>query len=238
MYDTDNNFLQALDTHELHTLLPRFLSSLPVSPRIVDLGCGTGRNTARLLSVHGARIVGLDASAKMLERAKERCRIQAEGQGGGCRGASSVDYEVFDLLDQGGDVPAGVIGVDAVISTLVLEHVPLEIFFACVAKMLRHGGRCLVTNMHADMGKMGGAAGFKLKDVEGKIRMVSLLHEVEDVVGVARQMGLELKGELAEVKVEENMVTNLGERSRKFVGGKVWFAGEFERVKERGNESG
>lgn len=53
VYDTDGNFLQALDSIEMKMLLPRAMSMLtdtqndsPTTKiKAVDLGCGTGRNT-------------------------------------------------------------------------------------------------------------------------------------------------------------------------------------------------
>ncbi|WP_329044887.1 class I SAM-dependent methyltransferase [Amycolatopsis sp. NBC_01488] len=46
---------------------------LPVRPRILDAGCGTGASTAALLAVApGARITAIDASAEMLARARAK----------------------------------------------------------------------------------------------------------------------------------------------------------------------
>ncbi|OCL12299.1 hypothetical protein AOQ84DRAFT_373209, partial [Glonium stellatum] len=85
IYDTDGNILQAIDDLELTTLLPDFLSRItspdphdPATPlRILDLGCGTGRNTAKLLT-HAwppgldVRVTGVDFSAGMLEVARRK----------------------------------------------------------------------------------------------------------------------------------------------------------------------
>jgi ubiquinone/menaquinone biosynthesis C-methylase UbiE len=78
VYDTDGNFLQALDNLEMQTLLPRFLSHIADPPpwKLVDMGCGTGRTTLKLLSLPGSTVIGLDASPKMLDIAKGR--IEAE----------------------------------------------------------------------------------------------------------------------------------------------------------------
>jgi glycine/sarcosine N-methyltransferase len=50
--------------------LAHVLSSAPV-PRVLDLGCGTGEH-GRLLASRGFGVVGIDASAAMLARARER----------------------------------------------------------------------------------------------------------------------------------------------------------------------
>ena len=74
VYDTDGNFLQALDTIEMRNLLPKMLSQISCPPpwKIVDLGCGTGRNTTRLLDLPSTMVIGLDASPKMLEVARSK----------------------------------------------------------------------------------------------------------------------------------------------------------------------
>ena len=137
-YDTDGNFLQAVDDAELQSLLPRFLartlacyeagrsststststdnvertksSSEPAMQRkrkredhdrhsekptlrIVDLGCGTGRNTVKMLAHPWpadlrVRIVGLDFSGEMLDVARRKCErlktARKEMRGKGC----------------------------------------------------------------------------------------------------------------------------------------------------------
>ena len=42
--------------------------------RVLDLGCGTGRFSEALAGYLGADVVGVDPSAKMLERARNKCR--------------------------------------------------------------------------------------------------------------------------------------------------------------------
>ena len=50
--------------------LDRFLAALPTQPRVLDLGCGTGRPIADYLTRQGARVTGLDVSPEMLELAR------------------------------------------------------------------------------------------------------------------------------------------------------------------------
>lgn len=93
VYDTDGNFLQALDTIEMKSLLPHFLALVQAQAqakaeiesgnhqpplKLVDLGCGTGRNTLQLAksAPKDARIMGLDASPSMLGVARETLREQ------------------------------------------------------------------------------------------------------------------------------------------------------------------
>ncbi|XXG98595.1 hypothetical protein Hte_004920 [Hypoxylon texense] len=236
VYDTDGNFLQALDTIELKTLFPQFLRSItsPKPWRIVDLGCGTGRNTALLLTVPDIEeAIALDSSEGMLEVARSRLLQQADD------GASPSDrapprttpklrLEVFDMLASPSP-PASAQQVDAVISTLVVEHVPLSTFFSQVAQILKPGGVLLLTNMHADMGAIS-QAGFVDADTGEKIRPTSYSHTVADVVAEAKRWGLEVEdGGIKERAVDEGMVEKLGFRSRKWVGVTVWFGGIFRK---------
>ncbi|KAI0388157.1 S-adenosyl-L-methionine-dependent methyltransferase [Hypomontagnella monticulosa] len=240
VYDTDGNFLQALDTIELKTLFPRFLRSvtLPKPWRIVDLGCGTGRNTALLLAASDIEeVVALDSSKGMLEVARSRLQQGDRTSPSDLDAAQivpKVHLEVFDLL-QSTPIPAIAQQVDGVISTLVVEHVPLPAFFSQVSQMLKPGGVLLLTNMHAHMGGIS-QAGFVDTDTGEKIRPTSYAHTVADVLVEARKWGLEVEGRgegeeagIQERAVDESMVEVLGPRSRKWVGVTCWFGGLFRK---------
>ncbi|KAI1821962.1 putative methyltransferase [Xylaria intraflava] len=233
VYDGDGNFLQALDDLELKTLFPHFLGTItsPKPWRIVDLGCGTGRNTALLLGIPDAEIIALDASGGMLRVARARLQA-AEAQGELSRKRTTLRLGVFDMLATSAP-PDSVVAhtVDAVISTLVVEHVPLSTFFAHVAQLLRPGGVLLLTNMHSHMGGIS-QAGFVDVATGVKIRPTSYAHTVEDVEVEARRHGLEVEGDggILERAVDEDMIETLGLRSGKWVGITCWFGGIFRRV--------
>lgn len=218
VYDTDGNFLQALDSIEMRTLLPIFLGqiSTPQPWTLVDLGCGTGRNTAALLSVPNARVVGLDASPKMLEVAKSRLDTSV---------SERLRLDVFDLLA----VSPPVFDADAIISTLVLEHVPILSFFRAAAEMLRPAGKFLVTNMHSEMGSIS-QAGFIDTQTGEKIRPKSYSHRIEDVILGAKECGFKVVGEPLKRSVDEALSEKLGPRAKKWIGITVWFGVVFEKT--------
>ncbi|KAI0141813.1 cyclopropane-fatty-acyl-phospholipid synthase [Xylariaceae sp. FL1272] len=241
VYDTDGNFLQAMDDAELQTLFPRFLDSIttPKPWRTVDLGCGTGRNTALLLGIPDAEIVALDSSRGMLEVARTRL-APSLGQTSNPNTAGNdtsptppnLRFEIFDMLASTSP-PASIKPntVDALISTLVVEHIPLATFFDHVSKLLRPGGVLLLTNMHSEMGGIS-QAGFVDKSTGEKIRPTSYAHTVDDVVFEASKFGLEVLSEgdepgLLERAVDEDMVEKLGLRSKKWVGVTCWFGALF-----------
>ncbi|KAI5925312.1 cyclopropane-fatty-acyl-phospholipid synthase [Camillea tinctor] len=221
IYDTDGNFLQALDSLEMQALLPQLISSIP-SPRpwrIVDLGCGTGRNTSQLLAqLPDCRVVALDASQGMLDVARARLACYQD----------RVSFAQSDLLAP----PGTALAADAALSTLVVEHVPLAAFFAQAARAVRLGGALLLTNMHEQMGAIS-QAGFVDARTGEKIRPRSYAHGAGEVVREARRWGFEvLGGGLEERAVEEGMVERLGPRSRKWVGVMCWYGGIFRKVRD------
>ncbi|KAI1209398.1 S-adenosyl-L-methionine-dependent methyltransferase [Annulohypoxylon truncatum] len=245
IYDTDGNFLQALDTIELKTLFPQFLRSI-LSPRpwrIVDLGCGTGRNTTLLLATPCIEeVIALDSSRGMLEVARSRLHQALHQAGDGvstpskepARGVPRLHMEVFDMLASPVP-PKSAQQADGVISTLVVEHVPLPTFFSQVSQILRPGGVLLLTNMHAHMGGIS-QAGFVDAETGEKIRPTSYAHTITDVVTEARRWGLEVvkagdedEAGIKETKVDEIMIETLGPRSRKWVGVTCWFGGLFRK---------
>jgi SAM-dependent methyltransferase len=236
VYDTDGNILQAID----ETLLPALLSlahnSLSTSTSqpiiIIELGCGTGRNTVKLLDptlLSGGNkvkeIYALDFSPGMLEVARKRCSDLLSSSP---TTASDLNFLEFDALS-----PSSAPAVtqlhgkaDLVLSTLVLEHLPIDIFFSTLASFLKPsgGGYAVVTNMHAEMGRRG-QAGFVDVETGIKVRGTSFNYEVEEVVEEGRKWGFELVGEMGEraVREEDLEAGLLGERGRKWIGTKVWF---------------
>ncbi|HET7427743.1 MAG TPA: methyltransferase domain-containing protein, partial [Gemmatimonadales bacterium] len=63
--------LNAAMPDSLVALGARVLACLPPSPRILDVGCGPGRDMA-WFEAHGASMTGIDVSAEMLARAAGR----------------------------------------------------------------------------------------------------------------------------------------------------------------------
>jgi tRNA (cmo5U34)-methyltransferase len=93
--------------------------------RVLELGIGTGETASRVLALHPeARLVGIDASAAMLERARARF--------------PNADLRLQRLEDE---LPAG--SFDLVVSTLAVHHLDAagkRSLFGRVADVLRPGG--------------------------------------------------------------------------------------------------
>ncbi|CRG89683.1 putative methyltransferase AN0656 [Talaromyces islandicus] len=255
IYDGDGNFLQALDTIEMRSLLPEFLSLVKTTvqsrqkgedtttAKLIDLGCGTGRNTIQLLEkissqtddsipFQNAQIIGLDASNGMLDVAREAVATFSAA----AKSKPNVTLFQFDLLGDDDTATTSTTKADGMISTLVLEHVPLDTYFSKAANLLHQGAYFLVSNMHADMGKLG-QAGFVDPATKKKVRpMRSYAHEIGDVLGEAERAGFEvvpLRGTsnsdspgvegVVEKAVTEDILGALGQRASKYLGVTVWF---------------
>lgn len=138
-----------------------------------------------------------------------------------------VSFQAYNLLeDPSPPVPA--IGADGVVSTLVLEHVPIPAFFRTTAAILKPGAILLLTNMHSEMGGIS-QAGFVDPETGVKIRPTSYSHTVKDTLEEAKIAGFELVGELKEARVDEEMAEKLGPRAKKWIGVQVWYGGCFRR---------
>ncbi|KAH7384312.1 S-adenosyl-L-methionine-dependent methyltransferase [Phaeosphaeria sp. MPI-PUGE-AT-0046c] len=234
IYDSDGNMLQAVDDIELRTLLPEFLNQVlseVSTPTIslLDLGCGTGRNTEKLLSFalplgRQSTVLGLDFSKGMLDLANAKLQVYNKGYEEPRVRLEQCDCFPTMTTSTAPPFPSvpGLTPVHGVISTLVLEHVPLPAYFATLASLLLPNGIAVITNMHSDMGAKS-QAGFVNK--EGvKVRGSSSAHTVQATVDEAARSGFEV------MSVKEREVTKadmgsgaIGERGWKWVGTKVWY---------------
>jgi len=110
---------------------------------VVDLGCGTGRDTERLLDeLPGGRVVAVDGSVQMLERLRGRLGSRLD----------RVDVVHADLTQPFPDVVRG----NAVMSVATIHWVPDHTaLFRRVAGALPRNGR-----FEAEFGGQGNIAGF------------------------------------------------------------------------------
>lgn len=131
----------AIDTTAL--TLERLLGR---SPKVLDLGCGTGNASAAILKRSvGAKIFLLDGSASMVEAAEKKINAISPG--------SVIGSKVADLAAEGWDHGLGPGEFDAVVSTLVLEHLDFDSYKTAVEKcfgLLRPGGWVIAVEGYAE----------------------------------------------------------------------------------------
>ena len=181
----------------------------------------------KLLIAPGVQqIVGLDASANMLAIARKRCERYREAQLTSSKQARRLVLEEYDIL--GGNATALVPSIaeeaDAVVSTLVLEHLPLDKFFRAVSSIVKPGGLFLLTNMHPDMG-VKSQAGFVDVRTGEKVRPVSYAHRIEDIAEEASRWDFDFVGQVREREARAGDVDSegVGNRIKKWIGIKMWF---------------
>lgn len=107
--------------------------ALPRGGTVVDLGCGTGANFALLQKAVGpeGRILGVDLTPEMLERARERVRRE------GWRNVELIEEDMADFAPDR--------QVDGVLTTFALMLSPRQdAVVARAADMLRRDGRAVV----------------------------------------------------------------------------------------------
>ena len=201
VYDVDGNPLVALDD----VIVPRLYdgaagASVPSTPRALDVGCGTGRHCAHLLE-RGFDVVGVDGSAGMLARARERF---------GRRAPTFVHHDLARGL------PFDDASFDVVVCALVLEHVldlraPLREF----ARVCKKGGIVVVSDIHARMRELT-QANFTDPATGDDVLPPSFPHEAQHYVDAARDAGLVVE-RLVEERGTDAFAARVP-RARKYVG--------------------
>jgi malonyl-CoA O-methyltransferase len=170
-YDRDRNFTRDLDQVATHTTLAglRFDS-------IVEIGCGTGKNTVLLASV-AEKVHALDFSAGML--AKARAKLLSD----------NVTFTVADLALPW---PCAAESADLVVCNLVLEHMSdLQFVFAETARVLVAGGRFFVCELHPFRQYQGVQARFH--DGHATTEIQAFVHHLSDFTAAAAASGLALE---------------------------------------------
>jgi ubiquinone/menaquinone biosynthesis C-methylase UbiE len=146
---------------------------------IIEIGCGTGRNT-KWLATHAASITALDFSEEMLRRATTRIRDPK---------AHFIQHDVrtsWPLADEAADI---------IIAMLILEHVEhLEPVFAEAVRVLRPNCRLFICELHPMRQLMGGQAQFSNTQTGERELVPAFLHNVSDFVNGGLSEGLELQG--------------------------------------------
>jgi len=174
VYDHDANPLPALEEPRVREALGEVRGR-----EVLDLGCGTGRHCAWLAEA-GARVTAVDFSAGMLAKARDRVP------------AGNVRFVEHDLHEP---LPFEDASFAAVVSGLVLEHLrDLSAFFAEAHRVLRPGGRAVVSAMHPAMFLRGSQARFTDPGSGEVVMPGSLPHRMGDFVMAAARAGFSLHG--------------------------------------------
>ena len=182
-YDTNSNKTRDLDTKStIETLSKLEFSS------VIELGCGTGKNTIFLLK-KAKKIIGLDFSQEMLNKAKLKINDKR------------VEFRKADLTTEwkiDND------SADLITCSLVLEHIEdLDIIFDQANKKLKNGGAFFISELHPFKQYSGSKAKFETEN--GIQELETYVHHISEYLNVASENGFELV-ELKEWFDEENQI--------------------------------
>lgn len=167
-YDTVEN-----KTRDLEARACREILSGISFETVIELGCGTGKNTVWLVE-RAKHVTAVDLSEEMQAVAREKVR------------ADNVSFKLADIK-----VPWDFDKADLITCSLILEHVEdLDFVFAQVAEHLNPGGHFYVCELHPFKQYAGTKARFETD--EGMQVLECFTHNVSDYVHAARENGFSL----------------------------------------------
>ncbi|HLL22899.1 MAG TPA: class I SAM-dependent methyltransferase [Kofleriaceae bacterium] len=142
---------------------------------VVELGCGTGRNIARVLGEGCRSYTGVDGSPGMLRTTRARTAD------------TRLDFVAADLLAPW--QPARQFDVGLVV--LVLEHLPtLHVFCGSLARAIKPGGRVRCVDLHPARIAAGSFAHFHEGGTE--VRFASRAHAADEVARAFEVAGFDV----------------------------------------------
>ncbi len=170
-YDTNQNKTRDLEAVSLRSVLSGYRFK-----RILEIGCGTGKNTVFLVSI-SEEVVAVDLSEEMLSIAKTKVPTE------------HVDFIQADIT-KSWDFLTG--DVDLVTFSLVLEHIKdLQPVFDNVYKILRPGGKVYIGELHPFKQYNGTKARFETE--RGTEVVTCFNHHLSDFTGASQQSGFEIE---------------------------------------------
>ncbi len=169
-YDFDENLTRDLDRQVTREVLANLHFH-----SILEIGCGTGKNTAFLVQI-GAHVHALDFSEGMIEKAREKVR------------AENVNFSVADLTQKW---PCEDASYDLIVCNLVLEHIEdLPFIFSEAFRVLEQEGRFLINELHPFRQYEGKKARFDKG--QGVTEIPAFVHHISDFVNTTSDNGLTL----------------------------------------------
>jgi ubiquinone/menaquinone biosynthesis C-methylase UbiE len=169
-YDTDGNLTRDLD---------RIVTERALAGRryhsVVELGCGTGKNTALLAGIADS-VQAMDFSEGMLAQAR------AKGFG---------PHVTFTQVDLTRPWPCADQSADLIVCNLVLEHIAeLPFVFAEASRTLARPGRFFLSELHPFKQYMGSKATFQ--QGEERVLLPAFVHHISAFLDAAAGAGLAL----------------------------------------------
>jgi ubiquinone/menaquinone biosynthesis C-methylase UbiE len=169
-YDSDHNLTRDLDRTVTQRLLSEFRFKV-----ILEIGCGTGKNTA-FLAGRAEILHALDFSAGMLLKARQRLQV------------GNVSFTIADLTRPWPCAPGF---TDLIACNLVLEHIAdLPSVFWQAGRALSEGGRLFISELHPFRQYLGTQATFQRAGAP--VHIPAFVHHISDFLDAAARAGLSL----------------------------------------------
>jgi len=166
-YDSDVNRTRDLDQEVTRQVLRgKHYDS------ILELGCGTGKNTAFLAEI-GEQVTAFDFSEGMLRQARDKLSLE------------NVTFVRADLTDRW---PCEDLSAGLVVCNLVLEHIAdINLIFAEASRAMIEGGTFFIAELHPFRQYSGVKAKFELEGETTEVE--AFIHNLSDYIGAAKENG-------------------------------------------------
>lgn len=169
-YDTNENKTRDLDKKSTIETLSKFDFS-----NVVELGCGTGKNTKWLLE-RATQVIGLDFSQEMLDKAKEKI---------------SDDKVTFKKADLRRNWEIDNAFADLITCSLTLEHIKdLNHIFNQTRQKLKTGGLFFISELHPFKQYSGSKAKYETEN--GTQELEVYIHHISEYLNDANNNGFKL----------------------------------------------
>ena len=168
-YDTNSNKTRDLDTKSTIKTLNKFDFS-----KVIELGCGTGKNTTFLLK-KAVEIIGLDFSQEMLNKAKAKIKDErVEFRKADLTKSWEIDNDFADLIT----------------CSLTLEHIKnLNHIFNQANLKLKKNGLFFISELHPFKQYSGSKAKYETEN--GTKELEVYIHHISEYIDDAKNNGLE-----------------------------------------------
>lgn len=169
-YDATPNPLIALEERLLAPTLREFSGR-----DIVDLGCGTGRWLQHLQGIPPRSLTGIDSSPAMLAEAGRKCLLSTR----------LIEAECTST-------PLAAHSVDCILASFLLSYVQdIGRFAVEAARVVRRGGKLIVSDLHPDTPSYGWRRTFRATD--GLFEIATFPYTLAALIAEMNAAGLTLE---------------------------------------------
>ena len=169
-YDTNNNRTRDLDIKATKQTLSKYSFN-----SVLELGCGTGKNTQWLLT-KASYVLGIDFSKEMLKIAKEKINDER------------FEYKKADINNKWGIINKN---FDLITSSLTLEHIRnLNHIFTQAHTQLKDNGLFFLCELHPFKQYTGTKAQYET--IDGTEELEVYTHHTSEYIECAKKNGFKL----------------------------------------------